>query len=65
MLIGDFSYHNHLQRFQQKQYAKVKLFKTEGRGCGLLADENIKVIKWQDFQQQDQDLLLSAIGLFF
>lgn len=32
-----------LQRFQKCQYAKTKLVKTEGRGWGLLADENIKV----------------------
>ncbi|KAH9691845.1 Histone-lysine N-methyltransferase ASHH1 [Citrus sinensis] len=31
------------QRFQKCQYAKTKLVKTEGRGWGLLADENIKV----------------------
>ncbi|KAL6962527.1 hypothetical protein U1Q18_037485 [Sarracenia purpurea var. burkii] len=30
------------QRFQKCEYAKMKLFKTEGRGWGLLADENIK-----------------------
>nr|XP_043607115.1 histone-lysine N-methyltransferase ASHH1 [Erigeron canadensis] len=30
------------QRFQKFEYAKTKLFKTEGRGWGLLADENIK-----------------------
>ncbi|KAL5710303.1 [histone H3]-lysine(4) N-trimethyltransferase [Ranunculus cassubicifolius] len=30
------------QRFQKCENAKLKLFKTEGRGCGLLADENIK-----------------------
>ncbi|KAL7587646.1 hypothetical protein Lser_V15G35670 [Lactuca serriola] len=30
------------QRFQKCEYAKTKLFKTEGRGWGLLADENIK-----------------------
>lgn len=32
------------QRFQKCEYAKTKLFRTEGRGWGLLADENIKVI---------------------
>lgn len=32
------------QRFQKCEYAKIKLFKTEGRGWGLLANENIKVI---------------------
>ncbi|KAF9602899.1 hypothetical protein IFM89_032639 [Coptis chinensis] len=30
------------QRFQKCEYAKSKLFKTEGRGWGLLADEHIK-----------------------
>ncbi|GJW80164.1 histone-lysine N-methyltransferase ASHH1 [Tanacetum coccineum] len=30
------------QRFQKCEYAKTKLFKTEGRGWGLLADENIE-----------------------
>ncbi|XP_049414813.1 histone-lysine N-methyltransferase ASHH1-like [Solanum stenotomum] len=30
------------QRFQKCEYAKTKLFRTEGRGWGLLADENIK-----------------------
>jgi histone-lysine N-methyltransferase SETD2 len=30
------------QRFQKCKYAQTKLFKTEGRGWGLLADENIK-----------------------
>ncbi|KAA8546590.1 hypothetical protein F0562_002671 [Nyssa sinensis] len=30
------------QRFQKCEYAKTQLFKTEGRGWGLLADENIK-----------------------
>lgn len=30
------------QRFQKCEYAKTKFFKTEGRGWGLLADENIK-----------------------
>lgn len=30
------------QRFQKSEYAKTKLFKTEGRGWGLLADQNIK-----------------------
>lgn len=30
------------QRFQKCEYAKTKLFKTEGRGWGLLADEKIK-----------------------
>ncbi|RHN81636.1 putative histone-lysine N-methyltransferase chromatin remodeling SET family [Medicago truncatula] len=30
------------QKFQKCEYAKTKLFKTEGRGWGLLADEEIK-----------------------
>ncbi|CAA2988601.1 histone-lysine N-methyltransferase ASHH1 [Olea europaea subsp. europaea] len=30
------------QKFQKCEYARTKLFKTEGRGWGLLADENIK-----------------------
>ncbi|XP_071691230.1 histone-lysine N-methyltransferase ASHH1 isoform X2 [Rutidosis leptorrhynchoides] len=30
------------QRFQKCEYVKTKLFKTEGRGWGLLADQNIK-----------------------
>ncbi|VFQ64727.1 unnamed protein product [Cuscuta campestris] len=30
------------QRFQKCEYAKTKLFKTDGRGWGLHADENIK-----------------------
>ncbi|XP_065873886.1 histone-lysine N-methyltransferase ASHH1 [Euphorbia lathyris] len=30
------------QRFQKCEYAKIKLYKTEGRGWGLLADEDIK-----------------------
>lgn len=30
------------QKFQKCEYAKLKLVKTEGRGWGLLADENIK-----------------------
>ncbi|GFZ09966.1 hypothetical protein Acr_21g0005650 [Actinidia rufa] len=29
-------------RFQKSDYTKTKLFKTEGRGWGLLADENVK-----------------------
>lgn len=32
------------QKFQKCEYAKTKLFKTEGRGWGLLADQHIKVI---------------------
>ncbi|VFQ70718.1 unnamed protein product [Cuscuta campestris] len=30
------------QRFQKCEYAKTKLFRTDGRGWGLHADENIK-----------------------
>ncbi|GAB4861097.1 hypothetical protein Ancab_036255 [Ancistrocladus abbreviatus] len=30
------------QKFQRRDYAKTKLFKTDGCGWGLLADENIK-----------------------
>ena len=33
-----------LQKFQKCEYAKTKLFKTEGRGWGLLAGEDLKVI---------------------
>lgn len=33
-----------LQKFQLCEFAKTKLFKTEGRGWGLLADQSIKVI---------------------
>ncbi|WMV45998.1 hypothetical protein MTR67_039383, partial [Solanum verrucosum] len=32
------------QRFQKCEYAKTKLFRTSGRGWGILADENIKFI---------------------
>ncbi|KAL4581498.1 hypothetical protein LXL04_006019 [Taraxacum kok-saghyz] len=38
------------QRFQKCEYAKTKLFKTEGRGWGLLADENIKKKQRQDLK---------------
>ncbi|XP_073280851.1 histone-lysine N-methyltransferase ASHH1 [Primulina huaijiensis] len=30
------------QKFQRREYAKTRLFKTEGRGWGLVADECIK-----------------------
>ncbi|KAJ0085861.1 hypothetical protein Patl1_08007 [Pistacia atlantica] len=51
------------QRFQKCEYAKTKLFKTEGRGWGLLADENIKagqfiieycgeVISWKEARRR-------------
>ena len=33
-----------LQRFQQRKYIKYKLVKTEERGWGLLADEDVKVV---------------------
>ncbi|XP_015886515.3 histone-lysine N-methyltransferase ASHH1 isoform X2 [Ziziphus jujuba] len=50
---------------QKCQYAKTKLFKTEGRGWGLLADENIKagkfiieycgeVISWKEAKRRSQ-----------
>ncbi|KAJ3675165.1 hypothetical protein LUZ60_004207 [Juncus effusus] len=53
------------QRFQKCEYAKVKLVKTEGRGWGLLADENIKagqfiieycgeVISWKVAKRRSQ-----------
>ncbi|XP_010250432.1 PREDICTED: histone-lysine N-methyltransferase ASHH1 isoform X1 [Nelumbo nucifera] len=53
------------QRFQKCDYAKSKLFKTEGRGWGLLADENIKagqfiieycgeVISWKEARRRSQ-----------
>ncbi|XP_068663222.1 histone-lysine N-methyltransferase ASHH1 isoform X2 [Aristolochia californica] len=53
------------QRFQQRAYAKSKLFKTEGRGWGLLADEIIKagqfiieycgeVISWKEARRRAQ-----------
>ncbi|XP_061998453.1 uncharacterized protein LOC133715810 isoform X2 [Rosa rugosa] len=51
------------QRFQKCEYAKTKLFKTEGRGWGLLANENIKagqfiieycgeVISWKEAKKR-------------
>ncbi|KAI4352751.1 hypothetical protein L6164_006972 [Bauhinia variegata] len=51
------------QRFQKCENAKTKLFKTEGRGWGLLADENIKagqfvieycgeVISWKEAKRR-------------
>ncbi|KAF8411604.1 hypothetical protein HHK36_004161 [Tetracentron sinense] len=53
------------QRFQKCEYAKSKLFKTEGRGWGLLADETIKagqfiieycgeVISWKEARRRSQ-----------
>lgn len=53
------------QRFQKCQFAKTKLVKTEGRGWGLLADENIKagqfiieycgeVISWKEARRRSQ-----------
>ncbi|KAK6940053.1 LOW QUALITY PROTEIN: hypothetical protein RJ641_029584 [Dillenia turbinata] len=39
---------NYTKRFQKCDYAGIKLFKTEGRGWGALADENIKSSnQWQ------------------
>ncbi|KAL3735482.1 hypothetical protein ACJRO7_024582 [Eucalyptus globulus] len=51
------------QRFQKCQYARTRLFKTDGRGWGLLADENIKagqfiieycgeVISWKEAKRR-------------
>ncbi|KAL8144319.1 LOW QUALITY PROTEIN: hypothetical protein V2J09_017351 [Rumex salicifolius] len=51
------------QKFQKCEYAKTKLVKTAGRGCGLLADENIKggqfiieycgeVISWKEAKRR-------------
>lgn len=53
------------QRFQKCEYAKTQLFKTEGRGWGLLADEEIKagqfiieycgeVISWKEAKKRSQ-----------
>ncbi|KAK6938250.1 AWS domain [Dillenia turbinata] len=53
------------QRFQKCDYARIKLFKTEGRGWGVLADENIKagsfiieycgeVISWKEAKSRSQ-----------
>ncbi|XP_019427259.1 PREDICTED: histone-lysine N-methyltransferase ASHH1 [Lupinus angustifolius] len=53
------------QKFQKCEYAKTKLFKTEGRGWGLVADENIKagqfvieycgeVISWKEAKRRSQ-----------
>ncbi|PQM35620.1 histone-lysine N-methyltransferase ASHH1 isoform X3 [Prunus yedoensis var. nudiflora] len=53
------------QRFQKCEYAKTKLFRTEGRGWGLLANENLKagqfiieycgeVISWKEAKQRSQ-----------
>ncbi|XP_043804674.1 histone-lysine N-methyltransferase ASHH1 isoform X4 [Manihot esculenta] len=53
------------QKFQKCDYAKTKLFKTEGRGWGLLADEDIKagrfiieycgeVISWKEAKRRSQ-----------
>ncbi|KAF6157847.1 hypothetical protein GIB67_003747, partial [Kingdonia uniflora] len=52
-------------RFQKCEYAKLKLFKTEGRGWGVLADESIKagqfiieycgeVISWKEAKRRSQ-----------
>lgn len=53
------------QKFQKYEYAKTKLFKTDGRGWGLLADEEIKagqfiieycgeVISWKEAKRRAQ-----------
>ncbi|KAF4352091.1 hypothetical protein F8388_000783 [Cannabis sativa] len=53
------------QKFQKCEYAKTKLFKTENRGWGLLADEDIKagqfiieycgeVISWKEAKKRSQ-----------
>lgn len=53
------------QRFQKCEYVKTKLFKTENRGWGLLADEDIKagqfvieycgeVISWKEAKRRSQ-----------
>lgn len=53
------------QRFQKCEYAETKLFRTQGRGWGLLADENIKagqfiieycgeVISWKEAKRRSQ-----------
>ncbi|XP_047167342.1 histone-lysine N-methyltransferase ASHH1 isoform X1 [Vigna umbellata] len=53
------------QKFQKCEYAKTKLFKTEGRGWGLLADEDLKagqfvieycgeVISWKEAKRRSQ-----------
>ncbi|EEF33708.1 histone-lysine N-methyltransferase ASHH1 [Ricinus communis] len=53
------------QRFQKCEYFKTRLFKTEGRGWGLLADEDIKagqfiieycgeVISWKEAKRRSQ-----------
>ncbi|XP_059453410.1 histone-lysine N-methyltransferase ASHH1 isoform X1 [Corylus avellana] len=53
------------QRFQKCEYAKTKLFQTQGRGWGLLADEDLKVgqfiieycgevISWKDAKRRSQ-----------
>ncbi|XP_061345180.1 histone-lysine N-methyltransferase ASHH1 [Gastrolobium bilobum] len=60
------------QRFQKCEYAKTKLFKTEGRGWGLLADENIKagqfvieycgeVISWKEAKRRSQAYEIQAV----
>ncbi|GAV80086.1 SET domain-containing protein [Cephalotus follicularis] len=53
------------QKFQKCEYAKTQLFKTEGRGWGLVADESIKagqfiieycgeVISWKEARRRAQ-----------
>nr|CAN75267.1 hypothetical protein VITISV_028162 [Vitis vinifera] len=57
------SVHCKNQRFQKHEYAKTKLFRTEGRGWGLLANEDIKagrfiieycgeVISWNEARER-------------
>ncbi|MQM23889.1 hypothetical protein Taro_056959, partial [Colocasia esculenta] len=52
-------------KFQKCEYPKLKLFKTEGRGWGLLADEDImagqfvieycgEVISWKEAKRRSQ-----------
>ncbi|KAG5594236.1 hypothetical protein H5410_035468 [Solanum commersonii] len=38
------------KRFQKCEYAKTKLFRTEGRGWGLLADKNIMAYESHDLK---------------
>ncbi|KAH9307977.1 hypothetical protein KI387_035888, partial [Taxus chinensis] len=54
------------KRFQKCEYVKSKLFKTDGRGWGLMADQDIKagqfvieycgeVISWKEARKRSQD----------
>ncbi|XP_004306471.1 PREDICTED: histone-lysine N-methyltransferase ASHH1-like [Fragaria vesca subsp. vesca] len=60
------------QRFQKREYAKIKLFKTEGCGWGLLANENIKagqfiieycgeVISWKEAKKRSHAYEIEGI----